>query len=836
MGLFLPRQAILAPVGLVTQPNQYAQYPSGACKVAQNVTLRNPGELVQAPDVQATLTLGNIGDIIHKLIPMASAFGGFVYSVVRNGTSWSLYANNTLCALVGSATNAFAADGFISSAQVSDRLVLNGAFGCLVVDPPPASSTVFRESGLTQPTISFISAVDGGSGWFNGGSMVSYTACFVRRFSDDYTVRSTPSAPVKFFFDSSITTPYNLTVTIDWASSLIILPGDIVELYRTDILQTTNPYADPGATFKLVQEYTLTNGDAGATIVSLKDAQPPIYGSYKTAGRELYTNPGQDGEEYANKRPPIAKCIESFKGFAFYGNTTEPAQLVFSVPGGLGDVSEAAAAGMAVTTFREKGIGIRRGSGTITNGSPTITGISAAEIVGLKIGQAWVNGTGFPGPFNRITAVGATTVTLNVNANANAGTWQFEDVLEINGVSYAIDSGIGLSNSLGGLMDIECDQALPFTNPRFMLSFEFTLSVNKHPMNASFTVRATNGANYSPPVPEYTATVKTLTPIVKKNRIQWSKEQQPEHCPSVSEDFVGFGDVLAFNATRDAMWIWCSDGLFRLSGNAGALGLGAWQVDYANSTVLLAAPQASTVLNEFLYAYTNDGFVEIDSAGVPRNITDKVIGDLLPGTRFVADPDIIVERNETDAEILLTIGDAATGSNTVYVFNAVQRGWTTLGNNGLLLSAITAMAMQRHPSSGGARPLIGVYRGAFSQAPAHSGWNNPAAFLTAEIRYQPIYGDDPLELKRWLWGDYLFDSGSNGRTFVPTWNGTQFGGTVTVEAFDQGGYARAGVPREVGSSHSISPGLRAISSGATPVRFQGLSVPVKQRTNQGKKR
>jgi len=35
------------------------------------------------------------------------------------------------------------------------------------------------------------------------------------------------------------------------------------------------------------------------------------------------------------------------------------------------------------------------------------------------------------------------------------------------------------------------------------------------------------------------------------------------------------------------------------------------------------------------------------------------------------------------------------------------------------------------------------------------------------VEYQPIYGDDPLSLKQWIWADYLFAGGSATKTITP---------------------------------------------------------------------
>jgi hypothetical protein len=274
--------------------------------------------------------------------------------------------------------------------------------------------------------------------------------------------------------------------------------------------------------------------------------------------------------------------------------------------------------------------------------------------------------------------------------------------------------------------------------------------------------------------------------------------------------------------------VWCSDDLHRLNGNGGAQGLGAWQVDYANSTLLLSAPQASCAMNERLYGYCNDGMMEIDSAGNVRNLTDGVIGNLLPGPRYREVPGIIVERNETDGEVLLTVGEREDGrSDRVYVYHVRQRGWTELSGDYEWLQNISALAMFRlPPGSLEAHVLFAANGGYYS-------WNR-LNYIRGAVQYQPLYGDDPLELKRWMWADYLFDANSEG-TIRPLWNTISFVDMISMQKLDAGNYARAGCPREVGLSHSISPGFEWEGTSSQR-RFEGISLAIKQRTNQSKLR
>lgn len=834
MGYQYPRQAILAPIGLVTEPNEYGQYPAGALKRAENMLLRAPGKLSQAPYTQHFINVGSAGDRVLKLI---GADTGIVYAFLNDAGTWSIFGDTTPQTFVGSAVNAFSATGRISWAQCVERVIVNGKFGCLVRDPTPIS-TKFRAAGLPQLSITTLNFLAGGGTWLAQDQMVGYRACLVRRYSQDYTLRSTPSVALKIRNSSALLA--TILVNLKWPAAAGIEPGDIIELYRTDILSTTVSTSDPGATYKLVQEYILTAADIAAPPPAglvLTDTQAPVVGTLKTPGRELYTNPGVEGETYGNLRPPICECLASFKGFCFYGNTTERAQLTFSVPGGMGPINTAAE--------RQYAVGTRSGAGTVALGSAVVTAVSAAQIVGVKAGQLWTGGPAFPAfpATASVVSVTATSFTMSTVATANGGSWSLDDVIQINGINYRAASLLGLLDSLNGAMEAQVDDTLYFFvagSGLILTRFSATLMWNYHPFDRSIVVRATNGANFSPPLPEHTSGTadKSIDPIVRKNRLTWSKEQQPEHAPSVSETLIGFGEMYALNATRDALWIWCSDGLHRLSGNGGSLGLGAWQTDYANSTLLLCAPQASTALNEKLYGYTNEGVVEIDSGGNLSHKTRGVIGDLLPGPRYREIPGIILERNETEGELLLQPGDDADIDDLLdhlFVFNVRSRGWTTLH-----LAAVSAIAMFRLPPGGDpAHVLFGEGGPSFGSQARYSSWIDLGEFVEGFGQYQPIYGDDPLELKRWMWADYLFDQGSlTGVTAEDVirvlWNSIGFG-PVPYRALDAGVYARAGCPRAVGLSHSISPGF-SWDDSQTQRAFEGISLAVKQRTNQSKAR
>lgn len=829
MGHFYPRQTILAPSGLTTEPNEYGHYPAGALRVARNVVMRQPGKIEQAPNVRNQVAVGAADDVIHKLMP---ADTGVVYAVVADDPvvpDFAIYADGVAQSYAGdSGARQFSATGRISWAQCNERVLVNGNSGTLVRDPGvTVYGKNFRAAGLPQFNVVSAAVTAGSPTWLDTNQMVGYRVCLARRYTNpDYTLRSAPSVPVKVFNAGAKGT---VDVRIEWPIffDFGIQPGDIIELYRTDILTSTVVTADPGGVFKLVKEFQFTTMvEVNAGSIVLRDTQEPVQGTLVTPGRELYTNPGIEGENYANLRPPTAKCLVSFKGFCFYGYTTERAELKLSFPGGLGSLNAAS---------RATGIGRRAGAGTITAGSANITGVSAADLVGIKVNQLWGGSTANWPLTATVSAVGVSSITMSSPALAAGTAFALDDMLSINGTvcRMGADGLLGLLDDLNGRMEAQVNQTLPATSGLYQTGAEITLMENHHPFGGVIGVNGTNLQNYAPPL----VAGANQEPLTRKNRLAWSKEQQPEHVPSVSETFVGFGEIYSLNATRDAVWIWCSDGLFRLGGNGGSLGLGAWQIDYANATLLLCAPQASTVLEDILYGYCNVGVVAVDSAGNVNNISAGTIGDIVPGPRYREVLSIIMERNETDDEVLLTLGEANedhTASFRIYLYNVRQKAWTYLekGEAGFGLDLITAIGMFRLPP-GGAEPHVLFASQVLGAQPVYASWDAPDDFCDSTVQYQSLYGEQPLELKRWMWADYLFDANSQGSIDV-LWNDLSFGG-IPLSPIDIGVYARAGCPREVGVSHSLRPGFRWRAS-TTQRRFQGISLAVKQRTNTPKER
>jgi hypothetical protein len=112
---------------------------------------------------------------------------------------------------------------------------------------------------------------------------------------------------------------------------------------------------------------------------------------------------------------------------------------------------------------------------------------------------------------------------------------------------------------------------------------------------------------------------------VSINRIYFSKYQQPEAVPLVNYIDVGPKDksILRILALRDNLFILKEDGIYRLTGNIAP----NFNVTLHDNSAILIAPDSAVVLNNQIYALTNQGITRITDTGVgivSRPIEDEI--------------------------------------------------------------------------------------------------------------------------------------------------------------------------------------------------------------------
>lgn len=822
----MSRQSIVAPIGLVTQPNKYGQYKRGALSTAKNVQMRSPGVIGSMPDTRVYRAA--VGAGTNRVIRQMFASPAQILTAIENQAgpvlayNWVTSGGSAVITPPALLNNA-AAPGRLRTTTQRGRYFItsrpaaasgNLANGVIAIESEGA--TTARFAGLTplaSAEANSFSTTD--AQVFTPPYSVAYCALIRRTQSDGYILLSAPTSPAIVYAAAGAV--QDLIATYQFAATHNYLAGDVLEVYRTRV--QTPETIDPGATMFLAVSQILTATDLANGTVTVRDTCPE-----SGLGLALYTNPGLEGADAANYDPSSASDMASFKGHMFYGMTAVPAQAI---------VGPRVAFGVLLTNSqRLYGIGFRQITGTLTNGSPIITAVN--NMRGVVIGQV-VEHANFAGGIATIIGTTPTTITVNKNAAPGAvGTTLFvDDLIEAGFPSFALTiqfvypitarqlftlgSGqVGapftyISNiaqrvrSDGTSIDSQSGVELVFRRPRVT--------------GNTFTLRATNGINYSPPLPDVNGGVAQIySDQVKENRYAWSKLEQPEHVPPLNFGTVGSGTFYRFAPTRDALWLFTSDGLWRLSG-AGGDGEGSWRLDPADPNLVLAARNAVGSLKETVWAYTNRGLVAISDDGGIQEISLGVVGDLILNANFTDTWDVWIEVDQQHQEVVLSFrtGTLGAGATTSYVFNTITKTFVTLVKDEYsaaeYIPSLQSLALGRvNAGSPAANPDVmyfeldtSVVRMDFS-----------------DVRYQPLFVSDPFTLKQFQDVTYIFEGLSATASLFPIFDGvlsTSFNANLSTGESRQ----TAGVPRRCAIAPCLRPGF-AMSNTACAWSFRGLSA------------
>jgi hypothetical protein len=135
----MAREVIVKPLGLVTRPNLYGQYPVGGLVQAQNLVMRAPGILETAPATVLGASYSVANAVVHQLLSLPSAV---MFSWVNNAGVWTVFGNTTASTTLPVIAPAYSTTGRITPTVLRDRIVVNssaaGQYVCDPQDPNPA--------------------------------------------------------------------------------------------------------------------------------------------------------------------------------------------------------------------------------------------------------------------------------------------------------------------------------------------------------------------------------------------------------------------------------------------------------------------------------------------------------------------------------------------------------------------------------------------------------------------------------------------------------------------------------------------------------------------------
>src|ERR1019366_2523136 len=340
-------------------------------------------------------------------------------------------------------------------------------------------------------------------------------------------------------------------------------------------------------------------------------------------GTALYTNSGQQGISQANNIPPLANDMCFFFGYMIYGAATSQQKFLLSL------------------LSAEPPLGIQVGDTfTVTNGASsfTLTGDTSENI---STGHFKVFTGGDPG-----SDILNTKISLIHVLNRYAQT-----------LVYAYDAtNNSLASSLPG---------------------DFFLQ-EQNIGGGVFEVSSSRATCWNPPLTTTPADNQSL-PGGGLGMGYCSKFQQPEAVPTANTINVGNPNFewLRCLPLRNSVVVLKADGLFQLTGSTYP-----FTVTTLDTGTILTAPESPAVMNNQVFAYTNQGVVSIAETGpgiISRpieNILQPISSYLYPnfpavtfGTAYQTDRKYLMSTISTD--------DSFKQATRQYVYDTIPEAWTT---------------------------------------------------------------------------------------------------------------------------------------------------------------
>lgn len=837
----MPKQLIIRPLGLVTRPNKVGQYPIGALAKADGAVMRSAGTIESAPTWSTVTTVSPsptqaffVSDASHLCVLCKGSANWNLWYIKSDG---SVYIQSLTTSFVP--LSAIGSDGVCGLTIVRNRLVITTKIGVFIVDlsvSPASAPADVRPSGVVPCSIKFgtytlVSSSDSAPALLPAETHAAFLGVMRRIYDDGYEISSPPSAATEL---------HNVLAAnaVDAAQVNFYTPtgsyhpneyeGFFLDLYRT---------RSQGYSFDGFGTYTQVNfGDSYYLSSSTKkDNTVSTYlivdrVTEDQLGEALATNQAVAGAAAIPLSPPPCHAVATFQGHTFYINYFDRAQVSFGAAFYWGWTADA-----SPSSIRKRSVGHHQATCDITSGSPVATNLSNTD--GMVVGQYFsTTGLALSGVIVSLTS---TTVTVDSNASSTGSglDCSARDVVEVNGTTISADSyptfvrdqmfsTIGVHSyhvpvtvadiSLGSITE-------PFPQP----SGGALLRVNG---TESISIRATRGDYWVPKLPRIEASEAAREYAGKwvPYGIQWSEQGQPENCPPSNYAAAGVGELYNGVSTRDALWLFASDGLWRLSGNGGSVGDGYdWRIDPIDQTLSLADRRALCVHNDMVYAYTNRGLVAIDSAGNVAELSARRIGDVLPGQAWSgadwgSSTSVWMYADEDNDEIHLRTPTAW------YVYNTNTQAFTTAG----------------HPSKASA--VHGVYskRDRKSFAILESGAldaDDGGAGSAVSLRFQPAFGSNSHTHKHWQGVDVVLDAPASAVdvTFTPNGKGALAktrAASASAAAYEDKSRVGFTVPRNApASANALSVGVD-VAAASAPVRLQSVAVELTEFTEQRRNR
>lgn len=679
-----------------------ALLPSGAMHLAsRNVVCREP-EVVES---RRGLQRVALSERFDKLFGFSDLLFGHQLDV----TGGALFRFNpafTLATSLGVLTSpatrrpqSVAAGGRLFFTTASDGGVsAPGTTGLKVLDS--TSDVLVPAGGPVAPGCVLNAGVVGG--WLTSGNQVAYR----------YTLGRVTATGLQIVGPPSGRQIEGATGGGTWSLTMAFrLPPGLDDSYFIQVWRSSQVLtpAEPDDDLRLVYERNLNASECTNLVCLITDVVPD-----ELRGEFLYTNPNSgEGIQQANHPPPLAEEIALHKDRLWLGRTTQPYEFNFKI------IAIGGAGGMAnldriIITSQSPALELTAGTDfTVSTGGSAsqnimdtarslVRGINAfasntsvfaeytsgpdSSIGEIRVyerkvnsagpfqmfvdqrsgGAAWTMRSAFAPEFLPYLPGIGTAITFSLQRVANVVT----ATISSGNLTNALRAGdrVGIGNPAGtfgaGPHTVTGVTATTFTYAE--------TAVNAGP-TAGFVFSIT------------TDNIATASREEAINRVHFSKAFEYEAFPRGDYADIGASDkgIIAMRVTRETLWVFKEDGLFRITGDDPA----TFDVERVDATLVAITPECVQPFAEALVAWTTKGVVMISESSfdiISGDISSLLRGylekDATLGTSLLSQCYFVVD--EKDALLRLHLAgssrdDAATvvGAGEAMVYSAITKTW-----------------------------------------------------------------------------------------------------------------------------------------------------------------
>lgn len=525
-------------------------------------------------------------------------------------------------------------------------------------------------NGAVDYTTTGFFANDTASNW----SKVAYRLTWAYRDANNNLIEGAPSARLVLTnYSDTVSGTVNITFAIPSEITTTeyfyrIYRTQVVEAPIADVDDL-----DPGDELYLVIEDYPTSAELTARSVTVNDPTPEDF--REGGALLYTNPVSGEGILQSNEAPPLAKDLALFQNTLFYANTQTRQILDLALLGVSGLTSGTSTVtitqGATVNTYKFRGVkevttvlcvadvagslnntffhlnaandarkyyvwynvngagtdplvagrlgievAVATGAADTVVATATKTAIDANIDFGATVSTATVTITNDnTGDTTNASDAGATGFTITTTV-AGDGEDQALKEVRLSGLaspSQAIDETARslvkiINNNTSEVVDAFY-QSGPDDVPGLILLKARSLAGSAFSLTANST---TTGSMFNPTLPTSGATVISENEV-EENALYYSKFQQPDAVPIVNKFSVGPKDkaILRILPLRDSLFVLKEDGIYRVTGQAGAFTL-----DPFDNSAILIAPDSAVVLNNQIYMLSSQGVVTVSDTGV----------------------------------------------------------------------------------------------------------------------------------------------------------------------------------------------------------------------------